>query len=96
MSANTRPAIVTAVTVAATSAQGVAGHTRNFLLIVNESASATVAVAFGATAAVLNGAGSIMLAAGASLRFSQADGLVPSDALNFIASAGSTPVTVIE
>jgi hypothetical protein len=95
MSANTRPAIVTALTVGTSSAQGVAGHTRNFLLIVNNSAAATVTVAFGATAAVINGAGCITLAAGASLRFAQADGLVPSDALNFIASA-SASVTVIE
>lgn len=96
MSANTRPAIVTAVTAGTTSAQGVAGHTRNFLLISNGAASATVAFAFGTTAAVINGAGSITLAAGASIRFTQADGLVPNDALNFIASGASTPVTVIE
>jgi hypothetical protein len=96
VSANTRAAIVTAVTVGTASAQGVAGHTRNFLLIQNAAASATIAFAFGATAAVINGAGSITLVAGASIRFTQADGLVPNDALNFIASGSSTPVTVIE
>jgi hypothetical protein len=98
MSANTRPAIVTAVTVGTSSAQGVAGRTRNFLLVANDSASggATVAMAFGSTAAVINGAGSITLVAGATIRFTQADGLVPNDALNFIASGAGTSVTVIE
>jgi len=89
----TRPAIVTAVTVGTSSAQGVAGKTRNFLLIQNQSASATVSFAF-ASAAVLNGAGSFTLAAGASMRWDQT--FVPSDAINFIASAGSTPVSVME
>jgi hypothetical protein len=92
----TRPAIVTAVTVAATSALGVAARTRNALLIVNQSPTATVSFAFGATAAVTNGSGCITLAAGGQWSAVQTLGYAPSDAINFIASAGSTPVTVIE
>lgn len=88
-------AVVTAVTVAATTGQGVPARSRNALLIVNQSATATVSFGFG-IAAVTNGAGCITLAAGEKWSAIEQLGYAPSDAVNFIASAGSTPVTVIE
>ena len=91
----THAAIVTAVTVAATSGQAVAARPRNALLIVNQSAAATVSFAFG-VAAVTNGAGSITLLAGEKWSAVQSLGYAPSDAVNMIASTGSTPATVIE
>ncbi len=81
-----------AVTVGASSAQALAAATATvFLDIVNESASATVACAFGATA-VINGAGAITLP---PLWHRSWEGtFVPTDAVNCIASAGSTPATI--
>ena len=81
-------AVVTAVTVAATTGQGVPARSRNALLIVNQSASATVSFGFG-IAAVTNGAGCITLEAGEKWSAIEQLGYAPSDAVNFIASAGS-------
>jgi len=68
-----------------------AGQASIFLDLVNESATATVACALGATA-VLNGAGSITLP---PLWHRSWEGtFVPTDAVNCIASAGSTPATI--
>ena len=94
MSYPTRNAIVTAVTAGTTSAQGVAAGTRAALLVINSAASATVAFNFGGTA-VINGAVSITLVAGEKWSAVQTIGYIPSDALNFIASGASTPVTVV-
>ena len=82
-----------AATVGVTSAQVVAvSATRRVIVAIdNESTSATIACAFGATAA-LNTAGSFTIPPGVTRVW---DGtFVPSDAINCIASAGSTPVTV--
>lgn len=87
----TRPAITLSVTVGVTSAQASAAHGRNYLALLNQSNTATIACAF-AQAAVLNGAGSITLLPNAGYVF---DTLVPQDAINCIASA-SAPLTIIE
>lgn len=81
----------TAVTAGTSSNQGLASGTRKFLAISNESASAFVAFSLGGTAA-LNTSGSKTLAPMNSFTF-DAD-FVPSDAINVIASAASTPVTI--
>jgi hypothetical protein len=84
---------VTSATVGTTSAQVSAAATRTAILALqNVSASASVACALGATA-VLNSAGSFQIAAGQMLTLSN-DMYVPGDAVNCIASAVSTPVTV--
>lgn len=85
-------ATTTAATIGATSAQALAGGTRKYLLIKNESASAFIACRFAGTAA-LNTAGSITLAPYAG--FTWEGTFVPSDAINCIASAGSTPATIV-
>lgn len=63
-----------------------------FLDIVNASASATVAFCFGACTAVINGQGSITLPP--NWHRSWEGTFVPTDAVHWIASAASTPVTV--
>lgn len=84
---------VTAVTVGTSSAQAVAAATRTArLAIQNVSASANIACALGATAA-LNTAGSWMIAPGQLLTFSDPT-YTPGDAVNCIASAAGTPATV--
>ena len=82
-----------AVTVGTSSAPalGAAVGGRKFLAIDNESQTATLACAFGAAAA-LNTAGSFTIPPGFTRTW---DGtFVPNDAVNCIASAGSTPVTI--
>ncbi len=99
---NTRPPNVTAVTATGTSAAAVPARTRPYLAIYNQSATAdTVAIAFGATAAVVSGAGSINLTpVNGSRSFivwdGQDGGFVPSTAVNIISSGSSTAVTVVE
>lgn len=66
---------------------------RAYLRVKNESASATIAVAFGATAAAVNTAGCFTLAAGAALDWAYD---CPSDAVNVIGSGAGTPVTIQE
>lgn len=92
----TRPAVTTAVSAGVASAQALAAQPRDYLMIANVSATATIYVAF-AQAAAVNGAGSIVIGPGANIVWSlaEAGGLVPSDAINIIASAATTPVTII-
>lgn len=62
--------------------------------IQNVSTGATVACAWGATPA-LNAAGSFLLLAGQAVTFGPATAGVPSAALNCIASAAATAVTIV-
>lgn len=91
---------VTAVSAGTASAQAVGANPRRYLMISNESASASVAFAFGASAtAALNTGGSITLGPapgpGSAYEYKYPS-LVPDDAIQMIASAASTPVTIIE
>jgi hypothetical protein len=81
------------VTVGTSSATALANSVlgRRFLAIDNESVTATVACAFGATAA-LNTAGSWTIPPGMTRTWNGS--FVPSDAVNCIASAAGTPVTL--
>jgi hypothetical protein len=83
---------VTAVTLGTGSTQVLAAVTsRKFLAIDNESTSAAIACAFGATASI-DTAGSFTIQPGLTRTW---DGsFVPSDAVNCVAAAGATPVTV--
>jgi hypothetical protein len=75
---------------------------RNFLGIYNQSATATVYVAFDMAALAAATAGQITLLpiSGANVSWfawGPGDGqALPSGAINMIASAGGTPVTIIE
>jgi len=81
-------------TVGASSAQCLAaGTAKTFVQIQNTSASATIACAWGATA-VLNSAGSVQLSPGQPASWGPNTGGIPNQALNCIASAGSTPLYV--
>lgn len=88
------PITVIAASVGVSSAQVAAAATKRRMLVAidNESSTATIACAFGATAA-LNTAGSFTITAGAT-RIWGNPGFVPTDAINCIASGASTPVTV--
>lgn len=91
----TRPAVTTNVTAGVASAQALAAQPRDYLMIANVSAAATIYVAFTQAAAV-NGAGSIVIGPGLNIQWPSSDyGYVPSDAINIIASAAATPVTII-
>jgi hypothetical protein len=82
---------VTAATVGTSSAQAVASATWTYVAIDNESASASVACSFGGTAA-LNSAGSWTVPPSQTRIW--VPGTAPSGAINCIASAVSTPVTI--
>lgn len=82
---------VSAATIGASSAQVLAAAPRRLLAIDNESASATIACAFGTTAGI-NTAGSFTIPPGVTRVWSSYP--VPADAVNCIASAASTPATV--
>jgi Zn-dependent alcohol dehydrogenase len=92
-SPNSTTGSTTAVTVGTSSAQALAAavSVRRFLAIDNESTTAAVACAFGATAA-LNTAGSWTIPPGMTRTWNGT--FVPSDAVNCIAGAAGTPVTV--
>lgn len=84
---------VTAVTVGTASAQAIAAATRTAILAFkNESTSASIAISLGGTAA-LNTAGSFTIPPGQLLTLST-PAYVPGDAINAIASAATTPMTV--
>lgn len=68
-----------------------AAAARKFLAIDNESTTAAIACAFGATAA-LNTAGSFTIEPGWTRTWGGS--FVPSDAVNCIAASGSAPVTL--
>lgn len=79
------------ITNSSTEALAAAAGGRVFLDIINESASATIACALGATA-VINGAGSITIP---PLWHHSWDGsFVPSDAVNCISSVASSTATI--
>lgn len=92
-SPNSTTGSTTAVSVGTTSAQVLAAavSVRRFLAIDNESATVAVACAFGTTAA-LNSAGSWTIPPGMTRTWNGT--FVPSDALNCIANATATPVTI--
>lgn len=69
-----------------------AASLRQHLLLQNQSATATIAVNFDAAAA-LGAAGSIDVPPKGTLRF-DTPGFVPKGAVNVVASAAGTPVTV--
>jgi hypothetical protein len=70
-----------------------AGVAKSFVQVQNASASASIACAWGATAA-LNGSGSFQLAAGQGASWGPVTAGIPSGALNCISSAASTPLFV--
>ena len=95
---------VLAITASGTNQVADPAKPRNFLGIYNQSASATVYVAFDTAAVAAATAGQITLVplgtggvAASSVVWNAADPRgVPQHAINIIASAGSTPVTLIE
>ncbi len=83
---------VSACTVGTTSAACAAAATSRVLVaIANESTSATIACSFGGAAA-LNAAGSWTIPPGDTRSWSGS--FVPAEAINCIAGAASTPVTI--
>lgn len=82
---------VTGVNVGTTSAQVLAAAPRQLLALDNESTTATVACAFGAVAAI-NTKGSFTLPPGVTRTWNSYP--VPADAVNCIASALATPLTI--
>lgn len=68
-------------------------HGRRMLSIKNESASASIAVCFGTCTAALNTAGNYTIGPQQVITWNTTLA-VPSDSINAIASAASTPVTV--
>lgn len=90
--AYSNPSRYFAFTLGTTSAQILApGQTNIFLDINNDSATATIACAFN-NPAVINGAGSITIPS--LTHRSWENKFVPSDQINCISSAASTPITV--
>ncbi len=69
---------------------------RNYLSILNQSATASIACAFGSTVPVVNGAGSITLLPGAGYVWDTGAGMVPNDSMKCVASAPTTPLTVLQ
>lgn len=86
------PGAYSSASIGATSAQCVAANAaKTFLDIVNDSPTATMAIAFGGPA-VINGAGSYTLP---PLWHRSWEGtFVPTDAVNCIASVAGTPATI--
>jgi len=82
---------VSAATITNASTTVVAAATRRFLLIENESSTATIACNFGGTAAI-NTAGSFTILPNTNRKWS--DYPVPAEALNCISSVASSPATV--
>jgi hypothetical protein len=84
----------TGATVGTTSALALAAGTRSAVLTLqNVSASAAIACTFAPGTAALNTAGSFQLAAGQLLTLSNTS-YIPADAINCIASAAATPLTI--
>jgi hypothetical protein len=85
---------MTGATVGTTSAQAVAAGPRaSVLTLQNVSVSAAIACTFAPGTAALNTAGSFQIAAGQLLTLSNTT-YVPTDAINCIASAAATPLTI--
>jgi hypothetical protein len=89
--ASTATGIAVAATITGASTQVLAAAPRRKLSIDNESATATIACAFGAAAAI-NAAGSYTLTPGQTRVWSAYP--VPADALNCISNAGPSPATI--
>ena len=90
---------VTAITASGTNAVARAAKVRTYLGIFNQSATATVYVAFdtAATAAATAGQITLLPISGANKSCVEFYGPeAPNGAVNIIASASSTPVTVID
>jgi hypothetical protein len=81
-----------AASVGVSSAQALAPGARKYLFVQNVSATASVGCNFGGGTAALNTAGTRMLPPYASATFEES--FVPNQAVNCIASAASTPVTI--
>ena len=76
------------------SAQVVAANAgRNGLIIQNCDASIVIAINLTGAAAVVNGAGSLTMAAGATLLL---DTLVPTSAIQAISASGTPNITILE
>ncbi len=88
-----RPTNVTAATVTNSSTQMVPAHQRQYLAILNQSSTATIACNFGGTAAI-NTAGSFTLAPLGGFVWDNA--IIPSNAINCISSVASSPATIQE
>jgi hypothetical protein len=95
--------IIKAITAAGTNAVVSASRMRNYLGIFNQSTTATVYIAFDTAAVAAATAGQLTLgplvASSIPASFVWDGGNsqnVPTQAINMIASAGSTPVTIIE
>jgi hypothetical protein len=95
--------IVTAVTATGTSQVASAARPRNVLQIYNQSTSATVYIAFDTVAVAAATAGQITLGPlgsggiPASISWNSTDPTrIPQHAINMIASAGGTQVTILE
>ncbi len=82
---------VQAKTITNTSAQVLAAAARTLLAVDNESATATIACAFGAVAAI-NTAGSFTILPGNTRTWVNYP--IPTEALNCISSAATSPATV--
>lgn len=82
---------ISAATITNASTQFLAAASRRLLSIDNESTTATIACAFGATAAI-NTAGSFTLVPGTTRVWNSYP--VPADAVNCISSAATSPATV--
>lgn len=90
---------VTALTASGTNAVARPSKMRSYLGIFNQSATATVYIAFDTAAVAAATAGQITLlpVSGANKSFVEFSGQeAPNGAINIIASASSTPVTVID
>lgn len=91
LSLSTITGSVSAKTITSSSAQVLAAATRQLLAISNESTTATIACAFGATAAI-NTAGSFTLIPGQTRIWNSYP--VPADIFNCISSAATSAATV--
>ncbi len=69
---------------------------RSYLAILNQSPTATIACAFGATVPTINGAGSITLLPLAGYVWDFGAGMVPNDPMKCVASVDTTPLTVLQ
>jgi len=83
--------LTSAATITNTSAQVVAAASRQFLVIDNESTTATIACNFGGTAAI-NTAGSFTIPPGSTRTWASYP--VPADTVNCISSVASSPATI--
>jgi hypothetical protein len=90
------PSLITTIAVSVGMSHGqVSGqHFRSYLSLINVSATATIACRLDGTAAVIGAAGTIPLPPLAAYNFD--GGVIPGNAIDCIASAPSTPLTVLE